>query len=246
MTYWTLMDGSRAYVVGVKTESSLQWRGCRAGLFDREYKKMLFWTRGILLLSMVLTFLIEPSYVTSAGAEESIPDRLKAAASALGERRYQDAVHEYEWLVKALPDEAEIHSNLGIAYYLSENYAQAIIAFRGALSTNSDLLAANLFLGVSYLRLNEADEAIAPLRKALRLAPDNSETRLTLGTAYLSQRRYLDAINEFDEALGAQPQNLEIWYQLGKTYLKLGDEATNQLRELDPNKSSVLGKASER
>ena len=200
---------------------------------------MLFGTHGILLLSMVLVFLIEPPDVTSAAAEESIPDLLKAAASALQERRYQDAVREYEWLVKALPDEAEIRSNLGIAYYLSENYAQAIIAFRGALSTNSDLLAANLFLGVSYLKLNEADEAIAPLRKALRLAPENSEARLTLGTAYLSQRRYLEAINEFDQAVEARPENLEIWYQLGKAYLKLGDDATHQLRELDPDKSSV-------
>ena len=231
-----LMDGC-AYVFDVRAESGLA--SCRAGLFEREQKKMLFGTRGILLLSTVLVFLVEPSYLTSAEAKKSIPGRLEAAASALQERRYPDAVRQYEWLVEALPDEAGIRSNLGIAYYLSGNYAQAITVFRDALSTNSDLLAANLFLGVSYLKLNEADEAIPFLDKALRLAPENSEARLALGTAYLSQRRYLEAINEFDEAVETRPENLEIRYQLGKAYLKLGDDATNQLHELDPDKSSV-------
>jgi tetratricopeptide (TPR) repeat protein len=191
------------------------------------------------ILIIVLLTLCPPLGVLGAQSEAWIADHLQTAAIALREHRYEEAIRNYQLVVNALPQNAELLSNLGIAYHLNGNYLEAIATFKKALSKKPDLVAANLFLGIGYLKLNESSKAISALQQALHLDSKNAEARLALGTALLSQRHYLEAIRELRIAAQAVPDNPEAWYQLGKAYLKLGDDAASLLRELDPNRLSL-------
>jgi hypothetical protein len=50
---------------------------------------------------------------------------------------------------------------------------------------------------------------------------------------------YLVAIQELETAARISPGKPESWYQLGRGYLKLGDDATNRLWQLDPDIKNV-------
>ena len=239
-------------VMGVTSAQTTPGQGSRGALPLIERKKMLRHhncssdckkdlptrIRAIFVLSIVLLLLF-PSRITRAQSDQWIADLLEVATKSLQERRYEEAVGEFQLVLKALPQHPEILSNLGLAYHLKGSYTEAIAAFKKALEINPGLVAANLFLGIDYLKLNEPSKAISPLQKVLRLQPRNSDARLALGTAYLGQRQYLQAARELEIAARAAPENPETWYQLGKMRLKLGDEAANHLRELDPNKTTL-------
>ena len=89
------------------------------------------------------------------------------------------------------------------------------------------------------MKLNRTDEAIPPLMDVLRQDDRNAEAHLALGTAYLARRQYRQGIEQLETAGRLSPETSETYYQLGKAYLTLGNEAADQLRDLDPNKISL-------
>jgi tetratricopeptide (TPR) repeat protein len=194
------------------------------------------------LMAILLAILAVPAAGCSmlrAQSDAVAEDDMESAARAVTQGRYDDAIREYQRISKAHPHRAEILSNLGIAYHLKGDYAEAIEALSRALREEPELISANLFLGIDYLKINQPARAIPPLENVLRLKPQNFEAHLALGTAYLGRREYLVAIQELETAARMSPGSQESWYQLGRAYLKLGDDATNRLWQLDPDIKNV-------
>lgn len=214
-----------------------------ADFLDRNYHHEVFCNlQSIYLLRLFgIVFLFLPT-VAPAQSNVSPETHQQTATRALKEGRYDDAIREYRLVLKDVPGNAEILSNVGIAYHLKGEYPQAVAAFQEALKEKPGLVAANLFLGIDNLKLNKPSEAIPPLLRVLRSDPRNPDALLALGVAYLGQRKYLQAISEFREVSQNFPTNPETWYQLGKAYLKVGDDATNHLWQLDPDLVSVWGR----
>src|SRR5439155_501536 len=79
---------------------------------------------------------------------------------------YQKAITEYQAVIRQRPDLAEVHTNLGLVYYLQGMNDDAIAAFQRAVELRPSILGANLFLGMAYVRTNQYQKALEPLRKA--------------------------------------------------------------------------------
>lgn len=160
-----------------------------------------------------------------------------AQAAVRAEQRgdFTTAVHEYEFVIKLLPGNAEMQSNLGVALYFDRDLSRAIKVFRQAISLNPQLFAPHLFSGLARYRLSDPDAAIPELEKAVRLNPADVIAHTWLGYAYNAQGSYEPALKELRKAQEIDPDNLDVWFAVGQNYLEIGRQATQQLLTVAPD-----------
>ena len=86
-------------------------------------------------------------------------------------KRYAEAVAAFQQAVKARPDFAEAHSNLGYSLRNTGRLDQAIAAYREAIRLKPDLVEAHEYLGVAYLLKGDRQAAMEEYRILQRLSP---------------------------------------------------------------------------
>lgn len=178
-------------------------------------------------------------------SQEQIAAHAQAAQDAERQNDFATAVREYQQVVKALPGNAEMLSNLGVALYFDHQLPQAIAVFRKAMTLHPALLAPHLFSGLAWQRLSNPDAAIPQLEKAVQLSPSDVIAHTWLGYAYLDQSRYQDAVKQFQDACNLDPKNIDAWYALGEAYLQIGKSATSKLLAIAPDSGRVWQLAGE-
>lgn len=139
--------------------------------------------------------------------------------------RFEEAVRIYRDLLQALPNEAGLLMNLGMALAMGGHEREAIAPLERALSLEPDLLPARLFLGSSHLALGEPAKAIAPLQRVVAAKPSDVETRRMLAQAYAESGRRADAVTELRRVTEVAPQLPGGWYALGQAYNAITQEA---------------------
>lgn len=154
--------------------------------------------------------------------------------------RYADAVPVYRELVAAVPGNAGLLLNLGMALHLSGRDEDALPHLEAATRLQPDLLPAFLFLGTSRLALGRLEEAVAPLQRVLRLQPDHRDARSMLVEALMGLERYEDALTHLRRLTRAAPDDPAAWFALGTTYEELRGRAFESLMQVDPEGAFAL------
>jgi tetratricopeptide (TPR) repeat protein len=84
---------------------------------------------------LVFVFLIAPLLAGAAVAQSaSLSARSQAAARAMSERRFDDAAAAYRELLTALPDDAGLLTNLGMALAMGGHEAEALAPLERAVA----------------------------------------------------------------------------------------------------------------
>ena len=166
-------------------------------------------------------------------------DHAEAARRAQQAGDFAAAVREYGILVRQLPDVAEAHSNLGVAYFFNRQPAEAIAAFDKALALKPDLVPALLFSGIAHHDLSHTAKAIERLEAAVKLSPADPLARTSLGFSYSAAARFAEAAEQFRQAAQLQPGNADAWYGLGAAYVELGKRETRRLAETAPGGAAI-------
>ena len=106
---------------------------------------------------------------------QSVPssEQLRRARELLVAGKPEDAIPIYQELVRTVPNNPELLTNLCIAEFKAKRYRDAIEQAQAALRLQPDLPSANLFLGASYVELGESAAAIPPLNKVLGTQPND-------------------------------------------------------------------------
>jgi predicted Zn-dependent protease len=154
--------------------------------------------------------------------------------------RYAEAVPIYRELVGAMPGNAGLLVNLGMALHLSGKDQEAVPEFEAALRLQPGSLPAALFLGAAQMRLGKPAAAVAPLQRAVRLQPENREARSMLADALLALDRHAEAEPHLRRLTRIAPADPAVWFQLGKTYEALAGRAFETLLQRDPESSFAL------
>ncbi|HVZ06855.1 tetratricopeptide repeat-containing glycosyltransferase family protein [Rhodopila sp.] len=147
--------------------------------------------------------------------------------------------------MRARPDDARIHLDLGLALRACGHLDESRGAIRSATLLDPDDPLAYAALGDSLVLLNRLDEAVNAYRDALRLAPELAVVRSSLGFL-LRERGSLDeAVIELRHAVTLQPENAAARVALGASLSELGqlDEAAAELRaalDLAPDDAMAL------
>jgi predicted Zn-dependent protease len=165
-------------------------------------------------------------FCTPAVAQNaSLEARGQAAARAMSERRFDDAAATYREMLKAMPDEPGLLTNLGMALAMGGHEADAIAPLERALALKPGLVPAQSFLGSSYLALGEPEKAIAPLKRVVVARPADIEQRRQLAQAYAAAGRQKDAVNELRTITRLAPKLPAAWFTLGHAYNAMAQDA---------------------
>jgi len=122
----------------------------------------------------------------------------------LEQARWDDAIGEYERLVRLAPDDAQSHYLLGYSYS-GKAYQDgdrqlldtAIAAYRRALQIDPTLAEALNELGTAYRMVGKYGDAIEALSKARALRPDWEVPRFNLADAYRAKGLWEPALAEY-------------------------------------------------
>jgi tetratricopeptide (TPR) repeat protein len=142
-------------------------------------------------------------------------------ARALAERRYSDAEQAYEKLRSLSPHIAEIHAQLGLAYFQQGKFAQAAPTFRQALKLKPSLPNLDLLLAMSLSELGKYEEALPALQKGFNRSTDMVLKRsagLQLQRAYTGLRQDDKAVEVALELVRLFPKDPEVLYHTGRLF----------------------------
>lgn len=191
----------------------------------------------------LLLLLSSPAALLAQARDPAELSRRGSKLMAAG--RYAEAVPVYRDLVKAVPDNAGLLVNLGMALHLSGQDGDAIVPLEAALKLSPDSAPASLFLGAARMSVGRTAAAVAPLQKAVRLQPESREARSMLADALVALDRHAEAEPHLRRLSRAHPRDPVVWFALGKTYEALAGQAFGRLLERDPESPLTLALVAE-
>ncbi len=159
--------------------------------------------------------------------------------------QHEQTIAAAQAAVASNPQNSELYSQLGMAYFEAERLDEASAAFHQALALNPQAAAAYNGIGRVCYHTGPPAAAIAAYEQAIALDPHYIAPFYGLGILYSAQLGdYAQAVAAFQHGLQHNPGNAFLTASLGSTYARMGriDEALATLQEaavLDPASSFV-------
>ncbi len=132
---------------------------------------------------------------------------------------YAEAIRYYREAMRADPDLAAAHNNLGNLLDDQGRYDEAEKEYREAIRADSDDAAAHYNLGNLLDDQGRYDEAEKEYRDAIRTDPDHASAHNNLGNLLKDQGRYDEAEKEYRDAIRADLDLAEAHGNLGLLFL---------------------------
>ena len=157
--------------------------------------------------------------------------------------QYQEAIQEFEPLVKEHQDYESGHRILGLSYLHLKQYEKAISELRAALRLKQDAVETYLGLAQAYFSSRRFREVIPTLNQAVPYAKSPRSRRDLLrmrGSAAYNLARYELAVSDLQEASRIQKGNASEFLQLGLAHYQLkqlepAEQALRQVLNYDPD-----------
>lgn len=131
----------------------------------------------------------------------------------------KEAMAELRRAAELLPEDADVHNNLGNALRNAGRFEAAQASYRRALEINPDFADAYNNLGNVLKDLGRLDDALVSYRHALELNPQFADAHNNLGSA-------LKYLGQFDAAQASYHKALELNPNFAAAYNNLGDALT--------------------
>ncbi|MDP1683397.1 MAG: tetratricopeptide repeat protein [Burkholderiales bacterium] len=152
----------------------------------------------------------------------------------------KDALRALQKAAEFLPNDAEIHNNLGNVLQAHGQHADAVISLRRALTLAPDFVEAHANLGNALKDLGQLDAAVASYRRALKINPNIAELHSNLGAVLHELQQFDEAVVSHRRALELNPQYAAAHNNLGNVLRDLGQldraaESFRQALDIQPN-----------
>lgn len=154
---------------------------------------------------------------------EALETSFQQALAMIENNGPDTAIPELRTILRHLPDEPAVWFNLGRAYDLTGQVAEAEQAYRQALSNNPGSPAIWYALGDLKLRQKDYPEAESCLHKAHELKPESVEILLSLGGSLSAQLKTAEALDTCKRVLDIRPDCSEARYNMAFLQLRSGD-----------------------
>ena len=190
--------------------------------------KVLKGLRLVLYAAVLLAFGLCPMGIRHVFAEvsdEAYMQVLEQGKEEIALGHEQKAIDLYSSLLAKYPEEEEIRSYRGAAYFSLGDLDHAIEDFSQVLDTSPDSMQANYYVGLIFLRWGDMEKAESYLNKALALCKTDSEKSLVLdvmGQAACYRKDYQNAVKIFTEAISAEESYVPYFHR-AQAYQKLDD-----------------------
>lgn len=167
----------------------------------------------------------------------------------LREGQYDTGINLIKKVIELNETNAQLNSDLGLAFEKNGEIEKAIKEQRKALKINPEYYPAHVYLGNIYLKQEKYDLAEKEYAAALKYKKDDPFILSYLGDTYYNQKKYEDALDLYIRAFNLNQDSDQLALNIGLAYLKLSkcEQATiafNKTLELNPkNKQALLGLA---
>ena len=142
-------------------------------------------------------------------------------------RKYHEAVAEYQRASQLHPRLAQPYIDLGRIHMSHNRYKDALSAYEKATVVDPNSAHAYDALGWAYFQTGDHQRAAVVFEKAVEVDPTFASAYGHLGLTYYVLRNYEDAITAYKKAFDLGADELEYYYELGLSYVYLDrcDEA---------------------
>lgn len=161
------------------------------------------------------------------------------AKQLMAEGNFGEAISVYRELNLAVPDNAGLRLNLGMALYMAGKKRDATAELQQAVRLDPRLTPAWLFLGSTHLQLGDPTAAVKSLRRALDLEPSQYQARQMLAEALFSLGHFEEAVREYRKLTASVPENAQAWYGRGRCYESLSSHEFNEMQKTTPDSAYV-------
>ena len=173
---------------------------------------------------------------------EEIGRLARAAQEAHMKGDGPSALQALEKLVQLAPNGADFHMNLGIAYYSTRRFPEAVSPLRQALKLKPSLLPARYYLAVSLAGSGRCQEALTYLKKDFSPSLEN-QLKYSMGMAGIrcstSLNRPDDAVDFVRKMNREFPGDAQVLYQTIHVYSDLSLKASEELLQKAPGSYQV-------
>lgn len=129
--------------------------------------------------------------------------------------RVDQAIDEWQRVVRLRPGFAEAYYNLGSALANRGRRREAIAALESAIDAKADYAEAHNNLGVLLQSEGKLKAAVKSYERAIEIRPDYAFARHNLGSAHLARGEIEEAIVQLEEAVRLDPGYAQAHYTLG-------------------------------
>lgn len=174
------------------------------------------------------------------GQSKDLVAKSQRAKEFMASGKFADAIPLYRELNRAVPNNAGLMLNLGMALHMAGEDRKAIPQLEAAVKLDPNLTPAWLFLGAARLRLGELPAGANALKVVMRLEPKHREACLMLAGALLSLDRLEESVEQYRKLTELDPQSSQAWYGLGRSYESLAGRAFDDLQKTAPESAYWL------
>jgi predicted O-linked N-acetylglucosamine transferase (SPINDLY family) len=129
--------------------------------------------------------------------------------------RFDEALLQFEQVLKSAPDSPVAHFNLASVFELAGRNPDAARRYRSAIALRADFFDGHLHLASLLGDMNRLPEALAHAERAVALRSDNAGARNNLGNILRGLGRGHDAVGQYEEALRIDPASFMAHYNCG-------------------------------
>lgn len=139
------------------------------------------------------------------------------------ERKFQEAIDNYNALLNVIPNETQALTRRGICYIKILQFQSALVDLEKAnkQAPQNALILCNL--GFCKVQLEDTS-GINELNQSIVLDSLNYEAYYNRGLGRLILQNSLEAINDFEKAIGLYPEFGEAYFSIGLCKFQLGDK----------------------
>ncbi|MDI6839431.1 MAG: UPF0489 family protein [bacterium] len=149
------------------------------------------------------------------------------------EGRIDDAIYEYENLLKLKPDDASGCYNLSSLYLEKGLIDKASLFYKKAIKIDPTYRTAYNNLGRLYERNGKLGQAKNEYNKILKLDPEDANAHCGLGSIFSKNKMWDKAIVEYERAIKLSGDDFSAHYGIGYVYIRQGkwDEAKKEFKK---------------
>jgi len=158
--------------------------------------------------------------------------------------RFMEAIEDYKRLVNILPNDANIHKELGLSALAARNFQLAEIELARSIQLGTNEAEVHNALGSIYLNTGRTELAKNELERALALNPNLSAASYNLGNILAGMGKYPEAIQAFHKVIMIEPRSAPAHNNLATMLSLVGnyEEAIHEFKQsvaLAPNMASA-------
>ncbi|MBH67111.1 MAG: hypothetical protein CMM58_02040 [Rhodospirillaceae bacterium] len=143
-------------------------------------------------------------------------DMLGAVNYALG--KYENALINYNKVIKLEPNFTEAHYNIGIILDVLGRYEESIESYNQTVNLKPGHVEAHHNLGAALENLGKYKEARTSYERAIQLKPDYADTYFNLGNVLFDLEQYNEAAENYRNNIVLQPYSLNSYTRLGQIF----------------------------